>query len=167
MRKLLLILALVLLVGAGWYFASPWLAMRGVVEAAQEGDEAALEERIDFVRLREGARADLREEIARRTEGRGILGQFGGALAGEIAGGALDVALTPEGFTQIVTAGAVTAPLVPARYRSQDLSWEVERDGLGSFRAVSTFEDGTAGPVLLFERDGFGWKLVGIELAEL
>jgi hypothetical protein len=140
--------------------------MRGIVEAAREGDEAALEERVDFAALREQARGDLREEIAERTEGRGALEQIGGALAGQIAGGAVDAALTPQGMAQLVEAGAFASPLIPERYRKQELSWDVERGGFDSFRGVSTFEDGTSGPVLLFHRDGLEWDLVGFELPD-
>ena len=165
MRKLALaVLVLLLAAAGGWYFASPWLAMRGLVDAARSGDQAALAERVDFAALRASAELQLREEIAERARGGDILERIGGAIAGQFAGTAADAAITPQAIANIVTAGSFALPLVPQRYRGQQLEWSVERTGFDSFEAVSTWEDGSAGPVLLFRRDGLGWDLTGIEL---
>lgn len=166
MRKIFLLLSLAALIFGGWYFASPWLAMKGIVDAAEARDSAALEERIDFERLRTETSTRLQSEIAEATQDGGLLGQIGGAIAGQLADGVVDTALTPRGITNLVTAGAVTVPLVPERFRGQELQWDVARTGLSAFDAVSTWEDGSSGPVLNFERDGIGWQLVGVELAE-
>ena len=166
MRKLLLILGFLALLAGGWYFASPWLAMQGIVEAAEDGDTEALEERIDFARLREDANSQVRDEITERTADGNLLEQFGGVIAGEIAGGAVNAALTPRGIANIVTIGSFAVPLVPERYRGQELEWSVSRRGLDRFEGVSTWEDGSEGPVLQFERDGLGWDLAGVQLAD-
>lgn len=166
MRKLLLILAFIALLVGGWYFATPWLAMQGIVDAAEDGDTAALEERIDFARLREGTNAQLRARIGERTAEGNVLERIGGAIVGEIAGGAVNAAFTPRGIANIVTVGSFALPLVPERYRGQELSWDVERAGFDRFDGVSTWEDGTEGPVLQFERDGLGWDLVGVQLTD-
>lgn len=164
MRKLLLLLSFAALMVGGWYFASPWLAMKSIVDAAEAGDEAALEERIDFARLREGADSQISDAIDERTQGGGVLERIGGRIASEIAGRVADEAITPRGITNLVTAGALAVPLVPDRFRGQELAWDVERDGFDGFRGVSTWEDGSAGPVMLFERDGLGWDMVGVDL---
>ncbi len=166
MKKLLTLILLAALIVGGWYLASPWLAMKGIVDAAEAGDLAELDERIDFARLQDQANSSIAAEIAERTQDGGVLERIGSAIAGEIAGAAVDNALTPQGIANIVTVGGIALPFVPERFRGQDLDWDVEREGLDSFRAVSTFEDGTAGPVMQFERDGIGWDLVGLELAE-
>ncbi|TIX51858.1 hypothetical protein [Alteraurantiacibacter aquimixticola] len=60
--------------------------------------------------------------------------------------------------------GSVASAFVPERFRGQELEWDVEREGLNSFSGVSIWEDGSAGPVMRFERDGIGWDLVGVDL---
>jgi len=165
-RKLLTLILLAALIVGGWFVASPWLAMKGIVDAAQAGDLAELDERIDFERLQEQANTSITAEIAERTQDGGVLAQIGGAIAGEIAGAAVDNALTPQGIANIVTVGGIALPFMPEPFRGQDLKWDVERDSLDQFRAVSTFEDGTPGPVMVFARDGIGWDLVGLQLAE-
>ena len=164
MRKLLVLLALVALLVGGWYVGSPWWAMKGLVDDAKAGDLAGLEERIDFPTLRENARTDVRAAIAQRTGQGGWLDEMGGAVAERIANEAIDQAITPAGLATLVASGTFAAPLIPERLKGQELNWEVEREGLDNFRAVSSFDDGTEGPVLKFERDGLGWDVVGISM---
>lgn len=164
MKKLLTLVLLVALICAGWYFASPWLAMKGVADAAMEGDSAALEERVDF----EALRASVREQVADAVEaeqGRGgVIDIVGGAVAERVGREAVDRLITPTSVANIVRYGAPAAVLVPERYRSQEISWDVEREGLEQFRAVGTYEDGSPAPILHFTRDGLGWTMTGFEL---
>ncbi len=168
MRKLLAMLALAaLLLLGGWYIASPWLAMKGLVDDAKAGDLAGLEERIDFPRLREGLREDLFVSRDDDSRGRALFDRVGDGLARTIGGAAIDVLVTPRGMAVMVATGSVAAGALPQKLRNQELAWDVEREGLNAFRAVSSFEDGTAGPELYFERDGLGWDVVGIGLGDM
>lgn len=162
MRMLIAILLLLGLAFGGWYCGSPWLAMKGIRDATRSAD--ALERRIDFPALRESASLQLRGAIEAETgEGR-LLEQIGGQVAGEIAGIAADRAPTPRGVANLVTTGALAAPILPEHLRGQEIEWSVERDGFNRFRGVGTFEDGSEGPVLHFERDGLSWTMVGVDL---
>lgn len=162
MRKLISLLLLAALIFGGWYLASPWLAMKGLADAAQEGDVAELQERVDFPALR----ASASEQITRatRNEGGGLLGEIGGAVAERVGREVAERALTPEAVGTMVTTGGFAIGLLPERLRGQEINWDVEREGFDNFRAIGTFEDGTAGPILLFARDGLGWKLIGFEI---
>ncbi len=161
MKKLLTLILLVALVFGGWYVASPWWAMKSLSDAAQARDYAALEEKVDFPALRASASDQLTE--AARGQG-GVLGDVGGALAERFGGGVVNTMVTPENVGGLVASGALVAGLLPERLRGQEIEWDVAREGLDTFRAIGTFEDGTAGPILLFQRDGLGWKLTGFEI---
>ncbi len=165
MKKLLALILAIAIVVLGWWFASPWIAMRGLAGAAQAGDTAELEERVDFPALRASV-SDQISEATRRRQGQegGLLDALGGAVAERIGREITDRALTPEGVGTLVVSGSFAAGMLPERLRGQDIDWDVERDGFEHFRAVGTFEDGTGGPTLLFARDGLGWNLTGIEL---
>ena len=165
MKKLLALILVIALVIGGWWFASAWLAMKGLSDAAQSGDTAELEERVDFPALRASASDQITEATRRRQgQGGGLVDQIGGALAEELGRAAVNRALTPDMVGNLVASGTFASGLLPRRLRGQDIEWDVEREGLDSFRAVGTFEDGTGGPILLFARDGLGWKLTGFEL---
>lgn len=148
-----LLIAAVLVVGT-WSFASPWYSMWRIVNAIEDGDSATLEERVDFARLRGGMHEDL---TASRDDGDSdLLDRIGDGIVNTVGGAAIDVAVTPQGLAALLDAST----LMPG----QDWSWDVDRTGLNTFTAVSTWEDGRAGPQLFFERDGLGWVMVGVRL---
>ncbi len=148
----------------GWYFASPWLAMKGLADAAQSGDTAELEERVDFPALRASVSDQITEATRRRQGQGGLVDQIGGVLVDRIGRATVDRALTPAMVGNLVVSGGFAAGMLPERLRGQEIEWDVERKGLDFFHASGTFEDGTAGPTLVFARDGLGWKLTGFEL---
>ncbi len=166
MRKLLALILLVALALGGWYLASPWWAMKGLADAAQAGDVAELERRVDFPALRASASEQISEATRRRVgQGQGgLLDSLSGVVAEQVGRVALERTLTPEAVGTLVISGTFAAGLLPERLRGQGINWSVERDGLSHFRAIGTFEDGTPGPILLFARDGLGWTLTGLEL---
>lgn len=164
MKKLLAVLALVMLIVGGWYFASPWIAMKGLADAAKSGDAAQLERRVDFPALRASVSDQISEATRRRQGQGGVLDQIGGVLAERIGRATVDRALTPQSVGNLVISGGFAVGLLPQRLRGQEIDWSVERKGLDFFHATGTFEDGTAGPTLIFARDGLDWKLTGFEL---
>ena len=160
MRRLIVLIVLAALVVGGWYGVSPWLAMKAIVDAAQAGDQAALEERIDFDQLRARMRDDL--AVSRNDGDDNLLGRIGAGIVRGVGGLAIDSMVTPGGLAMLLDGTS----LVPAGMRGQDLSWDVERTGLNSFAGVSAWEDGSAGPIMFFERDGISWDLVGVQLRD-
>jgi hypothetical protein len=154
MRLLTRFVLFAALVVGSWYFASPWYSMWRIVSAIEDGDSTALEERVDFDALRGGMRDDLR---ASRDDGdNDLFDRIGDGIVETVGGAAIDVAVTPQGLAMLMDAST----LMPG----QDWSWDVERTGLNTFTAVSTWDDGRAGPQLFFHREGIGWKMVGLKL---
>lgn len=166
MRKLLSLIVLAALIVGGWYFVTPWLAMKGIADAAQDGDVAALEERIDFPALRASAADQITEAARERQERGGVLDRIGGEIAERLGPEVSDRVLTPETMSNVVVTGAFAAGFIPERLRGQEITWDIEREGFNHFRGVGTFEDGTPGPVLIFTREGAGWVMTGFELPD-
>ncbi len=164
MRKLLVLISLIALIFGAWYLASPWFAMNGLAEAAQDGDTAALEDKVDFPALRASTSEQITEAARRGSGQSGLLARVPAVVTERIGREALDRALTPETVGRMVASGTLAADFLPEQLRGQEISWGVEREGFDSFRAIGTFEDGTAGPTLIFARDGLAWKLTGFEL---
>lgn len=164
MKKIGVLLLFAALLFGSWYVVSPWLAMRSLSEAAQTGDVEALERKVDFAALRQSA-GDQLGEVVRRQEGQGgVIDAIGSELAERAGRAVIDQMIDADSVGTLVATGAMAAPLLPQRLQGQRIDWDVERSGIDSFRGVGTFEDGTAGPNLLFERDGLGWVMTGFEL---
>lgn len=154
MRVLVKLLLPVALVVGGWAFASPWYAMWRVVSAADEGDSDELRERVDFERVRAGMHDDV---AASRDDGdTDLLDRIGDGIVKAVAGAAIDTAVTPQGLAVLLDASTVMP--------GEDWSWDVNRTGINTFTAESSLPDGRPGPQLLFERDGIGWIMVGVQL---
>ena len=169
MRKLIVIGVLLVALAGGWLFASPWMALDSLRDAAREGDAEALAETIDFPLVRQNLKVGMRKEIAAAAESRGAKGALAAAgsefLATGFADQVVDAVITPKGMAALL----VTGSLIPREEgvpATKEIDWEVDREGLGTFRAFPKGEDGEAYPSLVFERSGLSWKLVAIDIPE-
>lgn len=167
MRKWIIIAVLVLVAAAGWFYASPWLAMSGLRNAAMARDADGLDRRVDFPALRESLKGQLQAEISREARQRGDdpIAGVGALLAGTLVGSVVDRVVTPDGVANLLETGQLT-PRTPGQ-SEPEAEWQVSRDGLGRFTATPKSSDGKPAPVLHFERQGLSWRLVGVDVPAL
>ncbi|RPF71967.1 DUF2939 domain-containing protein [Aurantiacibacter spongiae] len=167
-RIVLAVIAVSLALVAGWYWASPYFALRDLRDAARSGDVAALEERVDFPALRENFKRDLRarmaSEMAAPEDGEG-LGVFGAALGMAMIDPMIDGFLTSEFIGRAIRRGKVERTGdAERRDDAPDLDWDIARSGLDTFSATPDDEGLGNPPSLVFARDGLGWRLVAIHI---
>lgn len=175
---IVLLLALVAYVGAG-----PYLTVRGIRNAVETQDAAALSRQIDFPALRASLKAQLADRLVREAgpdAQASALGSIGLALAGGLIGGSVDAMVTPTGLGALMEGRKVwkrigdgfTSPAPPppraadgstaaaprpfdgAKYRYESLS-----------RFTATVQDDSGRPIVfVMTRDGLRWKLSDIRL---
>jgi len=136
-------LVVVVGVGAGWWFGSPWWTLYRMKTAAEAHDRTALLKYVDAGAVRTDAAAQIRERIGsgdRITLKPGDL-----AMIGEMVMGARDGLPSPEELVKLLG------------LRAEDMT--MHRDGLDQFRMVST-----KGTELVFRRHGLGWKLAAVRV---
>jgi len=161
------------------YFASPLVAVRGLISAAKAGDAVALAERVDFPAFRQSLKDEMNAQLVARmrSELKGSDRAFGGLgmmLAPAIIGGAVDSLVTPETIAAMVRSGQTPSATDPAR--SDEVAQPAEPDNdirqSYGYRSLDLFAVTLTDPDrpeqaldLLMERRGlFGWKLAGIDL---
>jgi hypothetical protein len=139
--------ALFVLLGAGWWFGSPWWTLWKMREAAEAGDAHALAAYIDFPALR----ASTREQLGARL----------GPLGGLVAGPALDAAISPEALRLALGKGLGSASRGGGARgeESEPQDVDISRTGASEFRVRGRRSD------LVFRRHGLGWKLEEIRLS--
>lgn len=152
---------------AGWLFLTPWIAMDGLREAAQSADRDELERRIDFPALRESVKTELLDQIRVETPtGDGLEGavaSIGNSFAEGFVQGTVDAVVTPDGMAAMLKTGS----LVPGRESAaQEMDWQIQLLSFDTFRAYPEGQDREEHPALLFKRDGWSWKLVGLEIPD-
>lgn len=171
MKKGLAVAIALLAIGlAGWYFASPSMAMNSLRSAAIEGDREELKERVDFPALRESlkeqVRAHMVAEMAKEKDSNPFAA-LGMAMAGAIVDPMIDGIVSPAGIKAMVQQGRMvdaTADKAAAPKDSKPVDWKIDRRGFTKFVATPEVQDGGRAPSLIFKRDGIGWDLVDIEI---
>lgn len=167
MRKwLIAAVAAVLVLGAGWYWASPSLAMRNLREAAISGDRDDLSSRVDFPAVRESLKSQFKTamvtEMAKSKDNSNGFAALGAALAMSLVDPLIDAMVSPEGMKKMVESGKFAKPGDNDQPSGPQSEWQIERKGFDRFTATPKTADGSKVPTLIFHRDGLGWKLVDV-----
>jgi len=155
---------LVIAAGAGWYFGSPRWTLHQMQAAAQEKDADKLSGYIDFPKLRdsfkEQVKAKMAAEIA-KDKGDNPFGALGAALAMGMIDGMVEGLITPAAMREVFANAPEPEPgegKIGVRVKNLDL----ERTSLSEFRLVNREEkDGSS---LVFKREGLSWKMTEIRM---
>lgn len=165
------------------FVLSPLPAARGLVQAAKTGDEAKLEQLVDFPAFRDSLKQQLGAELSGEVRGKSHgLGGLAAMLAPTLVDGAVDALVTPKTVAtmvrtartpdarsvlrgdgeQAVAADAASAEAKPKSSIKQSYGYR----GLNVFAVTLTDTDRPDRHLaLLMERRGLiGWKLAGVEL---
>ncbi len=168
-RWIIGVAAVLLALGAGWWFASPWWALKAMREAANRHDAAALSARVDYPALRESLKGEMRRKIMGDAGGAdGGLGAVGNAVVMMIAGPMIDTMVTPEGIEAMFreearrkgSPGDPSSRSLPHVAAAGDQP-VIERNGLSEFRVHGK---NPAEGNLVFHLEGLKWKLAGVAL---
>jgi hypothetical protein len=167
MKRFTLLLLLVALAVAGWYWVSPTLAVNRLLGAVRAGDEAALENVIDFPAVRQNLKADLSGAADSRARGEeDQLGAFGRALGGMLVGGLVDMFVTPAGLAAVIHGNNPVADGDAERVNLENVDYAIER-GISRFRVRFESSDRPdIQPALVFQRQGLRWRVVRIVVRE-
>ncbi len=168
-------------VGAYWY-ASPYLAIRQIQAAAQAGDAQALNERVDYPRLRDSLKAQMSAMVADKLgkpDSNNPFAALGGVLGLAVVDTVVDAMVRPDvvmmglrsgkfaAAPKATGGGGEAAPGAAPAPQPQADAWVYERQGLDrlvAYRSRNGAAD-VSGASLVFERSGFAnWKLSDIRL---
>ena len=182
MKRKPLIVLLVLVMGLflAAYFASPLLAVRGLIAAAKAGDEAGLEQRVDFPALRQSMKNEMNARLAaemRRKLGDtdSALGGLGMLLAPSLISSAVDSLITPKSVAAMVTearepraADAVGQATPKPESSGDDIDKSYAYRDLDTFVVTLSDKDrpDRTLDLLLTRHAVFGWKLSGVDLPD-
>lgn len=161
--------ALITAAGAGWYFASPPMAMASLRDAALEGDKDELAEIVDFPAVRDSIKSQFKAQMAAemaKEETNGFAA-LGAAFAMGMIDTMIDGLVTPDGIKAMVENGRLKAKAsadTSSTEPGKPPEWEIERVSFDKFRATPKGEDKAF--AMVFKRDGLGWDLTEIDLPD-
>lgn len=176
MRKWLALVVLLLCALLAWVAAGPWITLHAIGKAVREENPAALSRHVDFPALRASLKDQLGDRLARgigADAGRGWLGALGTTVANELAGGAVELMVTPYGLGAIIEgrkvwnrAGGLPPPRTEAGQQARPDPWrnaERRYESPSRYTATIRTEDGTP-VVFVLTRNGLRWRLSDLRL---
>ncbi len=167
-RKLGIAFGALILAAGGWYYASPQMTLKGMRDAAAANDADKLSGYIDYEALKTDLKSDLRRSVmteVKKDDDSGM-GALGAAFAMALLDPLVDAMMSPEGMEAMFNAKRAEEkksgkPSLSAVAPGDDPT--IERNGLDEFKVRNKADPDGA---LVFRRDGFAWKLAGIDLPE-
>lgn len=170
MNKKWIVGALVALIGlmGTWYAFSPRYTLWQMREAAEDRDADKLSSYVDYPKVRESMKAQLRAAMAAKMMEGGGNGfeAIGMAIGMQMAGPMIDAMISPEmlqaGFAKASSTGSEQGKK-PAFQVGSDDDVEIARDGFDTFKVILKDKKGEPSN-LIFERRGLGWVLAGVQL---
>ena len=162
-----LIAVIVVLVG-GYYYASPYLALNTIKKAAQAGDSDTVSKYIDYPSVRQSFKDQMNAMMAKElmnqdTDGFAALGAM---LASTMVDKMVDGFVTPEGMTLMLKG----KDLRDAEQDSQDTQtaetqeqpkpeYEAGYTSMNDFEVVIKDQDQSKEVKVLMVRDALSWKI--------
>ena len=159
-----------LAIAIAWLAFSPYWTLSVLKTATEERDAAVINEHIDYPLLRESLKSELlanmRKEMAERSvqmedTGPNMFGSNMEQLGLVFVNGMIDTIVRPESVEALIERAkqqnqVADAKVAPDKVRSED-DFVVDRTGLKSFE----IRDKKTNAAILFNLDGFTWKIVG------
>jgi len=169
MRRRSIILAIVIVVTLAatvtWEVASPWWTLKSMRDAARARDSEQLASYVDFPRVR----ADLHDQLIAAANKRipvaAIQAIVGKHAVDRVADRAIKLIVSPEGLRLALDVAPQGKGANGEGSGAARNSCGMTRESLDRFR-VRCAQLPTGRGDLVFEREGFGWRLVGIDLPE-
>src|SRR5262249_593624 len=159
----------ILLLAIGAYFAfSPYVALRGLRSALHSGDSVALEDRVDFPRLRENLKAQLNVAMLKNLNSELSANPFSAlalGLASKLVESMVDSFVTPEGIASLgrgerPNTGSI-APISSSSTKEPFANARVTREALDRFSVWVPNDKGEESR-FVFHRYGIRWTHTGI-----
>lgn len=166
-KKIVVIVSVLLLALAAFWYWSPLLALRELQAAAKSMDGPAFNERVDYPRLRESVKASImgKTEASAESDPAAMVGKaFGEALVGRL----IDGLVQPDVVMRMMAQGKLKVNGEDKPDPDEDKKdWFAEREGMNRFIAF-VGKKGEAKEQrlgLVMERSGFAtWRLVGLRM---
>lgn len=164
---------------AGYWYASPYLALKQMRAAAERHDAETFNDYVDYPRLRQSLKgqmaAALTEKATRASnDSERAAAALGAGLANAFGGALVDAMVRPEVVIRLMTqakpGSSSSAGVVRSPSSKDDVNWTVQRLGMNKMVVYGTDKEDAATPDdqkagAVFERTGFAnWKLTELRL---
>lgn len=168
-KKIPLLIVALLVIVAGYLYASPYLALNGIKNAAQARDAEKLSSYIDFPSVKQGVKEQVKAKFAAEMmaeDNKGGFEALGSMFAATMTDTLVDGLITPEGVAAIMVKKEEQESKESngAQEESEDLQYETSYTSFNSFNVDINNAEGKDGIRIVLHRDGLSWKVTNINL---
>lgn len=162
------IIAVVIVLVGGYYYASPYLVLNSIKNAAQAGDSEKVSAYMDYPSVRQSFKDQMnaymvKEMASKETNGWEALGTM---IATTMVDKMVDAVVTPEGMTLMLQGKDFKDSLKPYTEQSSNQTISQEKlDYSTRYLSMNMFEVTLKNPnnekqlKIIMERDGLSWKV--------
>lgn len=162
------LVAIAILLISGYYYASPYLVMNSIKDAAQAGDSEKVSAYIDFPSVRQNFKDQINaymvKELAIQDDNEWEA--LGTMIASNMLDKMVEAAITPEGMTLIMQGKDFRESFKPASQDSSNSSsTDAKLDYSTRYLSMNVFEltlnslESDKQVKVIMERDGLSWKV--------
>ncbi|QYF94218.1 DUF2939 domain-containing protein [Massilia sp. PAMC28688] len=171
-RLVMIVPVLLLLLAAFWYW-SPLLALRQLQTAAKEMDAAAFNERVDYPRLRESVKASILARDGGQRDQGDMVAMVGRVIGDALVGRLVDGLVQPDIVMRMMNHGKFNTGRDQGEAEADAEAGAAEKDWVGEREGVNTYiayignkgEPNEQRLGLVMVRSGFAtWRLAGLRL---
>ena len=165
-KKIPLLIVALLVIVAGYLYASPYLALNSIKNAAQARDAEKLSSYIDFPSVKQGVKEQVKAKFAAEMmagDNKGGFEALGSMFAATMTDTLVDGLITPEGVAAIMVKKEEQESN-EAQEESEDLQYETSYASFNSFNVDINNAEGKDGIRIVLHRDGLSWKVTNINL---
>lgn len=177
MKKALLVLLLLAVVGVGYIAAGPYITVAAIREGIADNDAEKLTENIDFPMLRQNIKDQLNASAKAESERSSENNIFSALMNGfktKLIDNMVESIVTPEGIANLMAGKKSLSPQEPTSAPSPSPSQErkdVFKDARFTYDSIDSFSiwipNTKNGEMrLVLQRRGLTWKLVNMSLPQ-
>lgn len=169
MKKIPLLIIALLVIVAGYLYASPYLALNSIKNAAQERDADKISSYIDFPSVKQGVKDQLKAKVAREmitSDSNDGFEALGSMFATAMIDPIVDGWVTPDGIAAIMVEDEKNSSknATSGKDKSNDVEYETSYDSFNVFHVDIGEIEKNDGIRVTMHRDGLSWKVTGIDL---
>lgn len=150
-----MLVAIAVVATGAWYWFTPRRAWNQFVEALALSDATALEQLVDYPRVRTNLKADLRGAIDQRGATKGIAPAVGGVMLDPL----VDIMVSPDGMAQLVNTFGTRAT---ATDQTTVIAYRYRSPSRVDVHVRSSVDAEDAAGIFTFERSAISWRLVRV-----
>lgn len=168
-KKLIWGIIAILVVMGGYFYASPYLVLNSIKNAAQAGDTEKVSAYIDYPSVRQSFKDQVNAHMVKDMASKETNGweALGAMMASAMVDKMVDAVITPEGMTLLLQGKDFKESLKPIEQQSKQDTEVTDKKtefstrylSLNIFEATLKNTENTKQLKIILERDGLSWKV--------